>query len=81
MKNRSDIDLTRLLERLTSTFEKTTTGEMQEPVRLLSDQRPMSYEQREKLTELARACVVRIADLATRLEALILCGYLLRKSL
>ena len=30
MKNRSDIDLTRLLERLTSTFEKTPTGEMQE---------------------------------------------------
>jgi len=75
MKSRSDIDLTRLLERLTSMFEKTPTGEMQELVRLYCDQRAISYEQCEKLTELARACVTRIADLATRLEAPILCSY------
>jgi hypothetical protein len=74
MKNR-DIDPTRLLERLTSRFEKTPTGEMQELVRLVCDQRAISYEQREKLAELARACVARIADLATRLEEPNLCGY------
>jgi hypothetical protein len=75
MKNGSDIDPTRLLEKLTSRFEKTPTGEMQELVRLLCDQRTISYAQCEKLTELARACVTRIADLATRLEAPILCSY------
>jgi Double zinc ribbon len=70
MKNGSDIDPTRLLEKLTSRFEKTPTGEM-----LLCDQRTISYAQCEKLTELARACVTRIADLVTRLEAPILCSY------
>jgi len=44
-------------------FEKNPTGEMQELVRLLCDQQAISYEQREKLVELARACVARIADL------------------
>jgi hypothetical protein len=63
MKSRSDIDPTRLLERLISKFEKTPTGEMQELVRLFCDQGAISYEQREKLAELARACVARIADL------------------
>jgi hypothetical protein len=75
MKNRGDIDLPRLLERLTSTFDKTPTGEMQELVCLFCDQRAISYEQCEKLTELARACATRIAELATRLEAPILCAY------
>jgi hypothetical protein len=75
MNSRSDIDLTRLLERLSSTFEKTPTGEMQEMVRPFCDERAISYERREKLAELARACVARIADLATRLEAPNLCGY------
>jgi hypothetical protein len=75
MISRSDIDLTRLSERLTSTFEETPTGEMQELVHLFCDQRTTSYEQCEKLTELARACATRIADLATRLEAPILCSF------
>lgn len=75
MKSRSDIDVTRLLERLASTFEKTPTGEMQELVRLLCDERAISYEQREKLSELARACAARIVDLATRLEKPNLCAY------
>jgi hypothetical protein len=75
MKSRTDIDLARLLERLTSTFEETPTGEMQELVHLFCDQRTTSYEQCEKLTELARACATRIADLAIRLEAPILCSY------
>jgi hypothetical protein len=74
MKSRGEIDLTRLLERLSS-FEKNPTGEMQELVRLLCDQQAIPYEQREKLVELARACVARIADLATRLEEPNLCGY------
>jgi hypothetical protein len=69
MKNRSEIDPTRLLKRLTSRFEKTPTGEMQELVQLLCDQRAISYKQCKKLPELARACIARIADLANRLEA------------
>jgi hypothetical protein len=48
---------------------------MRELVRLFCDQRAISYEQCEKLTELVRAYVTRIADLATRLEAPILCSY------
>jgi hypothetical protein len=75
MKSRSDIDLTRLSDRLTSTFEKTPTGEMQELVRLFCDQRAISYKECEKLAELARACVPRIADLASRLDEPNLCGY------
>jgi hypothetical protein len=75
MKSHNDIDVPRLLERLTSTFEKTPSGEMQDMVRLFLDERATSYEQRERLAESARACAARVADLASRIEELNLCAY------
>jgi hypothetical protein len=75
IKSRNDIDLTRLLERLRSTFEKTPTGEMQELVPLLCDTRAIPYDQHEKLADSARACAARVADLASRIEEPNLCAY------
>jgi hypothetical protein len=75
MNRRSDIEPTRLLQQLTSAFEKIPTAGMQELVRLFLGQQATSDEQNEKLVESARACVTRFAELAKQIEERTLCGY------
>jgi hypothetical protein len=69
------VEPTRLFELLTSAFEKTPSTATQELVRLFLGQHATSGEQNEKLAESARACVMRFAELANRIEERTLCGY------
>lgn len=75
MNRRSDVEPTRLLQQLTSAFEKTPTVGMRELVRLFLEQHATSDEQNEKLIESARVCVTRFAELAKQIEERTLCGY------
>jgi hypothetical protein len=75
MNRRSDIEPTRLVQQLTSAFEKTPSAGIQELVRLFLEQHATSDEQNEKLAESARACVARINELANQIEERTLCGY------
>jgi hypothetical protein len=75
MNRRGGVEPIRLVQQLTSAFEKSPSAGIQELVRLFLEQHATSDEQNEKLVESARACVARITELAKRIEERTFCGY------